>query len=92
MNRDQVRELLRVRPFRQFQVYTPDGASIAIWHPDFAYLSPDGRTLFVYQKDFSFNMLDVMLLPRFEFGPPPPPETQSHPLPEPYPPPPASQA
>lgn len=92
MIRDQIRELLRVRPFRQFQVYTPDGASIPIWHPDFAYLSPDGRTLFVYQRDYSFNMLDVMLLPRFEFGVPPPEEPQSHPLPEPFPPPPASQA
>lgn len=72
MHRDQIREVLRTHPFRPFHVYTPDGAAIAVWHPHFAYLSPDGRTLFIYQRDYSFNMFDVMLLTRFEFGPPPP--------------------
>lgn len=68
MHKEELRILLRARPFREFQVFNTDGTSIPIWHPDFAYLSPDGHTLFVYQKDFAFDMLDVRMLPRFAFA------------------------
>lgn len=69
MHKEELRRLLRERPFRPFRVFTTDGTAIPIWHPDFAYLSPDGRTLFVYQRDNQFDMLDVALLPRFGFDP-----------------------
>jgi hypothetical protein len=65
MYREELKKLLRERPFRPFRVFTTDGTAIPIWHPDFAYLSPDGRTLFVYQQNFDFDMLDVGLIPRF---------------------------
>jgi hypothetical protein len=67
MHREELRKLLRDRPFRPFRVYTTDDTEIPVWHPDSAYLSPDGRTLFVYQRDYDFNMLDVALIPRFAF-------------------------
>jgi hypothetical protein len=86
MHRDDLRKILRERPFKPFRVYTPDGTALSVWHPDWAYLSPDGRTLFVYERDYSFNMLDVPLIPRVEFDSPPE-------LPEPSPTsPPLSQA
>lgn len=89
MHRDQLRTLLRARPFRPFRVFTTDGAAIPVWHQDFAYLAPDGRTLFVYQRDYNFDMLDVALIPRFAFDARPGDDTS-----EPRPPvePPTSQA
>jgi hypothetical protein len=67
---DELRTLLKARPFRPFTLYTNDGATIPVWHPDFALLSPDGRTLWVYQRDYACDMLDVMLIPRFSFTAP----------------------
>lgn len=70
MRAEEARALLRAQPFRPFTVHTPDGAAISVWHPDFTLLSPDGRTMWVYQRDYSCDMLDVMLITRFSFGPP----------------------
>jgi hypothetical protein len=70
MRIDELRALLKARPFRPFTIYTPDGGAIPVWHPDFALLSPDGRTLWVYQRDYSCEMIDVMLAARFSFNAP----------------------
>ena len=75
MKADELRKLLRARPFRPFVVHLPSGDSVSVFHHDFAYLSPDGRTLFTYQKDYSFDMIDVMLIQSVSMAPeePPPP-------------------
>lgn len=73
MRLEEIRSVLRARPFRPFTMYTPDGGAIPVWHGDFALLSPDGRTMTVYQRDSSFNIVDVMLITRFAFDPSPEP-------------------
>ncbi len=70
MRVEELRTLLKARPFRPFTVYATDGTAIPVWHPDFALLSPDGRTLWVYQRDYSCDLLDVMLIPRFSLAAP----------------------
>lgn len=70
MHREELRKLLRARPFKPFRVYTTDGTPILVWHPDYALLSPDGRTLHVYQRDNTSDMLDVGLIPRFALDAP----------------------
>ena len=72
MRIDELRGLLRERPFKPFTVYTTDGTPLLVWQPDFALLSPDGRTLWLYQRDMSVDVLDVMLIPRFSRTAPPP--------------------
>ena len=70
MKDDEIRNLLRARPFVPFTVHLPEGRSVKVTHPDFALLSPTGRTLLAYDTDESFNMIDVMLIASVEVGPP----------------------
>ena len=70
MRVEELRTLLKARPFLPFTVYATDGTAIPVWHPDFALLSPDGRTLWVYQRDYSCDLLDVILIPRFSLAAP----------------------
>jgi hypothetical protein len=73
MKDDEIRKLLRARPFVPFTVHLPEGRAVQVTHADFALLSPNGRTLLAYDADESFNMIDVMLIGSIEVGPPPPP-------------------
>jgi hypothetical protein len=75
MRIEELRGLLKERPFRPFTVYTTVGTPLPVWQPDFALLSPDGRTLWLYQRDLSLDVLDVLLIPRFSY-PAPPPESE----------------
>jgi hypothetical protein len=71
MKDEEIRRLLRARPFVPFTVHLPEGRSVHVSHPDFALVSPQGRTMLAYEPDESFNMIDVMLIASIEVGPPP---------------------
>jgi hypothetical protein len=71
MSSEEIRKLMRNQPFKPFIVCLPSGREVPVIHHDFAFLSPDGRTLFTYQKDNSFDMIDVISIENFKFGPPP---------------------
>jgi hypothetical protein len=73
MHREQLRELMRGRPFRPFTIHLPERRLVEVVQHDFALLSPDGRTLVAYGPDQSFNIIDVMLIASIEVGPPPAP-------------------
>jgi hypothetical protein len=83
MHRDQLRDLLRAKPFQPFTIHLPEGRQVQVIHHDFALMSPDGRTLLAYGPDNSFNMIDVMLIASIHVGPPAPtpksPETNGPP-------------
>ncbi|HJZ90734.1 MAG TPA: hypothetical protein VKE40_07645 [Gemmataceae bacterium] len=64
MQRDELKTLIRARPFQPFTIHLPEGRHVPVVHHDFALLAPDGRTLWVYQSDRSCDMIDVMLIAR----------------------------
>ena len=70
MHVEEVRKLLRTRPFQPFTIHLPEGRSVEVTNADFALLSPNGRTLIAYDRDESFNLIDVMLITSIESGPP----------------------
>lgn len=73
MHHEEIRRLLRARPFIPFTIHMPEGRSVRVSNSEFALLGPQGRTMFVYETDpdAPFNLLDVMLITRVEVGPPP---------------------
>ena len=42
---DEIRKLLKERPFRAFRLNLADGRKIEVLHPDFLLVDPRGRTL-----------------------------------------------
>jgi hypothetical protein len=62
MRAEEIRNLLRARPFVPFTIHLPEGRGVRVTRPDFALLSPNGRTLLAYEPDESFNMIDVLLV------------------------------
>lgn len=47
MTSDRIKALLDERPFRPFAIHTPDGKSVMVNSPDFAWIHPTGRTMYV---------------------------------------------
>jgi hypothetical protein len=59
MGANELRGLLKARPFRPFALHRAEGASVSVWRPDLAMLSPLGDRLIVYQPDSACDLLDV---------------------------------
>jgi len=63
MTVEKIRDLLRASPFQSFEVYTPDGRSFKVPHPDFAMLSGTGRLLHVARPETDEeDIIDVALI------------------------------
>ena len=73
MQHEEIRKLLRARPFVPFTVHLPEGRSVRVTNSEFALIGPQGRTMFVYDTDpdAPFNLFEVLLITRIEVGPPP---------------------
>ncbi len=79
MDHEEIRKLLRARPFIPFIIHMPEGRTVRVTNSEFALLGPQGRSMFVYDTDpdAPFNLLDVRLITRVEVGPPPQAQTGS---------------
>lgn len=67
MTLEQVRKLVRARPFQPFEVHMADGRSLLVDHPDFVIVPPDGRTVFAYDKlDRWLTVIDLLLVSSLE--------------------------
>ena len=66
MTSDDIRDMLRAKPFRPFQLNLADGDSVQVVHPDFAIISPNGETVVAYTRDNHMKMIDVMLIASIE--------------------------
>ncbi len=51
--------MLKIEPFRQFDIKTTDGDTFTVIHPDYAMLSPDEAEAIVYDKDGHFRVIDT---------------------------------
>jgi hypothetical protein len=79
VDHEEIRKLLRARPFIPFTVYLPEGRTVQVTNSEFAILGPQGRSMFVYDTDpdAPFNLFDARLITRIEVGPPPGPSATS---------------
>jgi len=68
MTLEQLRNLFKAQPFRQFTMHLADGRQIFVRHPDFILPAPSGRTVIVYQPDDSFNIIDLLLVTDLHVG------------------------
>jgi hypothetical protein len=66
MTSEDIRDMLRAKPFRPFQLNLADGDSFQVFHPDFAMISPNGETVVAYTRDNQMKMIDVMLITSIE--------------------------
>ncbi len=57
---DEIRSLIRARPFKTFTLYIADGRQIPIVHHDFILVSPRGMIVDVFQPNDEHDILDVM--------------------------------
>ena len=62
MNADEIRNVMKLRPFKPFTLHTTRGGSILVPHPDYV-LFPSPRvqttTFVVYDQENRFHMLDI---------------------------------
>ena len=65
---EQIREHLRLMPFRPFRLQLVDGRVFEVRHPDFAMVVPNRRHLIVFSMENmeSWCMLDVALIASLE--------------------------
>jgi hypothetical protein len=66
MSSDEVRNMLRAKPFRPFQINLADGDSFQIVHPDFAIISPSGQTIVAYTPKNEMKIIDLFLVTSIE--------------------------
>lgn len=68
MKADEIRKLLRDRPFRPFVVHVADGGRLLVKHEDYVALAPSGREMLVYRHDRpdDYQVVDVLLVTRLE--------------------------
>jgi hypothetical protein len=59
MNHRSFRDMLKIEPFRQFNIKTTDGDTFTVIHRDYAMLSPDEAEAIVYDKDGHFRVIDT---------------------------------
>jgi len=66
MTIEQLRRVYQARPFRAFTIHLAHGQSIPVVSPEFMALSPSGRTVLVYHGNDAFDVVDLLLVTRFE--------------------------
>ncbi len=64
---NELRGLLKARPFRPFALHRAEEDSVSVWRSDLVLLSPRGDTLVVYQPDSSFSLVDVARIESHSF-------------------------
>jgi hypothetical protein len=69
MRTENLQEVIHAAPFRPFAICLADGTRVDVPHPVFiAYAG--GRTAIVIDPDDCTHIIDVMLVPKIEIGPP----------------------
>jgi hypothetical protein len=66
---DDLREVIRARPFRPFAIVAADGGRIQVDHPEWIMVRSE-RSAAVYGQDERLHIIEVMLIQRVEVEPP----------------------
>lgn len=66
---DQVREIVRARPFTPFSIRLMDGRRLAVSHPESIAVGPPGMDLLHYASDGAWHYIDVPNIVSIEMGP-----------------------
>lgn len=62
MTTQQLREMLQAQPFQPFDIYTADGRSFSVRHPELVFITPGGRTIGVAVDDDAIAIIDLLLV------------------------------
>jgi hypothetical protein len=73
MSGDDLRALLRARPFRPFTMTLVDGTRVRVPRADWAIVSPNGRTIVAYEAARGpCSIIDTDRVAAVGYDPPPP--------------------
>ena len=64
MTATKLREALRARPFRPFQMHLADGDVLQVRHPELALVTPDGHTAVVVSPGSEVSIVELFLITR----------------------------
>lgn len=65
---DQLRKVLRARPFKPFTVHLADGRRMTMDHPELMSVSPGGKTAHFASGRESFERIDVVMITSISTG------------------------
>jgi hypothetical protein len=66
MTVERLLELQRAQPFRPYRIHLADGKTLDVMHPEFLARSPGGRTAVLYGANGACDIIDLLLVTRFE--------------------------
>ena len=67
---DELRNRLRVQPFRAFTVHVLDGTQVHIHHLDYAWLLPSGGELHVEDSQGKVHLIDTAQISQISYDAP----------------------
>lgn len=71
MTTDRVKELLKAKPFKPFQIHVADEDVLEVKHPEMMWITPGGRTIFVATgppEEDRIAILDLLLVTKLTFS------------------------
>jgi len=66
MNADEIRGLLKAKPFKPFTVHRPDARAVRVDDPKYAMVTQGGRFLFFCEEGDSFTRIDLTTVTHLE--------------------------
>ncbi len=67
MTLEQLREVMRMEPFRPFAMLLPHGTRVPVPHPEFLFIPPAAsRTVWVGNGDGTARIIDLLLVSAIE--------------------------
>ncbi|HEV8604676.1 MAG TPA: hypothetical protein VGQ99_04885 [Tepidisphaeraceae bacterium] len=66
MTSEKLRDMIKAKQFRPFQMNLADGDSVRVVHPEFAILSPSGRTVVAFTPDDHMKIVNLLLVTSIE--------------------------
>jgi hypothetical protein len=68
MTIEQLRQAHQAQPFAPFSLHLADGKQLEVPHREFLSRSETGRTVIVHGQGERWNVVDLLLVTRLEFG------------------------
>ena len=62
MSKEEMRNVMKIQPFKPFSIHTTGGESIVVPHPDYLFFPPESvenTTFVVYDQENRFHILDL---------------------------------
>lgn len=66
---DELRSLMRARPFKPFTIVTSDGSEVLVHHHDYAWVLQSGAEIHVEQRDGKVDLVSVPRITKIKYQP-----------------------